>query len=136
MVIVACIDKLGNITADANRQINDILFIKRLWETTNEALLFINDCSRKKFFYYPMMYIDDNFLDQAEAEDYCFVENTDITPYVDRIDKIILYKWNKTFSSELKFDVSILKDYKIVSKESFLGSFHLRITEVIYEKNN
>lgn len=83
-----------------------------------------------------MMYIDDNFLDQAEAEDYCFVENTDITPYIDRIDKIILYKWNKTFSSELKFDVSILKDYKIVSKESFLGSFHLRITEVIYEKNN
>lgn len=50
MVIVACIDKLGNITADANRQINDILFIKRLWETTNEALLFINDCSRKNFF--------------------------------------------------------------------------------------
>lgn len=136
MVIVACIDKSGNIALNTNGQLNHIIFLIRLKVVSNEALLYMNCNSSQQFGYYPMKMIDDNFLDIAGEDSYCFVEDTDVTPYIDCIDKIILYKWNKKFSSRLKFDKSILNKFSIVSKKSFYGESFLKISEVVYEKNN
>lgn len=134
MVIVACIDKLGNIALNTNGQINHLIFLVRLKMISNEALLYMSYNSYLQFGCYPMIMIDDNFLDIAGEDSYCFVEDTDITPYIDRIDKIILYKWNKKFSSKLKFDNSILNKFNIVSQKSFYGDHFLKISEEVYEK--
>ena len=136
MVIVACIDKSGNIALNTNGQLNHIIFWVRLKVVSNEALLYMNFNSSRQFGYYPMKMIDDDFLDIAGEDSYCFVEDTDITPYIDRIDKIILYKWNKKFSSKFEFDKSILDNFSVVSKKSFYGEPFLKISEIVYEKNN
>lgn len=136
MVIVACIDKSGNIALNTNGQLNHIIFLVRLKVVSNEALLYMNSNSNLQFGFYPMIMVDDDFLDIAEEDSYCFVEDTDITPYINRIDKIILYKWNKNFSSKFKFDTSILDNFSIVSNKCFYGETFLKISEEIYEKNN
>ena len=47
--------------------------------------------------------IVDNSYTEAQAQDYCFVENVDINELQDNISKIYVYKWNRKYPSDVTF---------------------------------
>ena len=68
---------------------------------------------------------DDAFLMAAEeAGGWAFVENTDITGYLDRIDEMIVYHWNRLYLSDLSIPESFMKSFRTVTKELFRGTSH------------
>ncbi|MBQ4240387.1 MAG: hypothetical protein II672_04710 [Oscillospiraceae bacterium] len=68
---------------------------------------------------------EDEFLETADKENgWAFVENTDITGYLDRIDEMIVYHWNRLYLSDLKLPASFLKGFRTVVKEQFSGTSH------------
>jgi hypothetical protein len=78
---------------------------------------------------------DENFLELAAANDYCFVENRALALYVDRIDELVIYHWNRKYPTDTFFDIDLKKSgFILVSAEDFAGYSHDKITKEIFKK--
>lgn len=76
---------------------------------------------------------DDDYLIKADIDDYCFVEREDVKPYEDKIQKVIVFRWNRHYPSDLKFGID-LSTWHLVASEEFPGSSHLKIAMEVYER--
>ena len=61
------------------------------------------------------------------------VENTGLQAVEAKIEKIIVFWWNRHYPSDRKFDLDLSKWNK-VSEEEFAGYSHEKITKEVYEK--
>ena len=136
MIVIVCMDKTGGVAFNDRRQSQDLRLRERILNITNGKSLLMNSYSKKMFGDHPQIKVDEKFLENTLDDDYCFVENVDVVPYKDRIKKIILYKWNRTYPNDFKFGISLSSGWKLVQSEDFQGNSHEKITEVIYEKVN
>ena len=75
--------------------------------------------------------VDDAFLEKAGAGEYCFVENSPAAPYESRIEKIVLFKWNRAYPGDFFFDMD-LAAWKRIETEDFAGASHEKITQEVY----
>lgn len=67
--------------------------------------------------------------------DICFFELEHITEYADKIEQIIIYKWNRKYPSDKKFPFSPAdKGFTLTSTHDFAGNSHDNITEEIWTK--
>lgn len=136
MTIIICVDDRYGMTFNKRRQSQDKLLRARILRITKGKRLYMNAYSFKQFSEEnaPQIVVDDSFLDNAQSNDYCFVENVDIVPYLARIDKIILYKWNRKYPNDFAFEVSVLDGWTMDKTADFAGFSHDNITEEIYVK--
>ena len=75
--------------------------------------------------------VDDAFLEKAGTGEYCFVENLPSAPYESRIEKIVLFKWNRAYPGDFFFDM-VLSTWKRIETEDFAGASHEKITQEVY----
>lgn len=134
MVIITCIDKNGGMMYNGRRQSQDRILRKRILEITGTKKLLMNNYSKGMFGDHKNIYTNDNFLNIATDCDFCFVENVDITPFIQKISRFILYKWDKVYPNDVIFDILLLDGCKKVQSMDFQGSSHYIITEEIYER--
>ena len=79
--------------------------------------------------------IDDDFLKNAGDGDICFVENEALSGYMEKIDKIIVYKWNRRYPADLYLDIPLAEnEWQLVESYDFKGYSHEKITEEVYER--
>ena len=79
--------------------------------------------------------VDDRFLALAGEGDYCFVEDQAIEPFLDRIEDLILFCWNRVYPADQYFDRSLLEGgWTLRETEQFSGSSHAKITKEVYRK--
>ena len=69
-----------------------------------------------------------DFLDKAEEGDYCFAETTPLPEKIDNLESVILYHWNRTYPSTVKFPEELLAGMHMVHTEDFPGNSHDKIT--------
>ena len=132
MIIAVCVDDRMGMLFNHRRQSRDKVLIDDLM--TLAETVHINGFSEELFGDYPdRIEIDEDFLENAESEDVCFVENIDLEPYADKIDKVILYCWNRHYPSSLKFKVD-LSDDNCIEETEFAGNSHEKITREVYSK--
>ncbi len=72
---------------------------------------------------------------QNLLDEYVLFEE-DIHPYIDKIDTLILYFWNRIYPKDVYFNKAILSFYKEVDRCEFVGTSHEKITRVIYRKED
>lgn len=130
MTVIICTDDDFGMTFFGKRQSSDRVLTERILKNEN---LVISPFSAKLFEEYNVK-TDPDFLSNAGDTDVCFTENADITDYIEKISKIILYKWNRRYPSDKKFNKALLSGFTLVSAEDFAGYSHEKITEEIYEK--
>ncbi|MBR4072819.1 MAG: ribonuclease Z [Clostridia bacterium] len=137
MNIIVCLDDKNGMLFNKRRQSSDSELINRVLEIVGENKIWINSYSENLFESKKgNIIVDDNFLNCSEAGDYCFVENMDLTPFFEKIENIIIYRWNRNYPSDKKFPVEILsKRWKKNSSFDFKGNSHDKITEEIYKLN-
>ena len=76
-----------------------------------------------------------NFLDKARPGDFCFIENVAPSAYEDKIEKIILYRWNRNYPGDLYFDIPLEEHgWKLIETDDFAGRSHEKITKEVYER--
>lgn len=75
--------------------------------------------------------VDEAFLDKSHSV--CFVENQDITPYLPKIDTLVLFRWNRDYPADFFFTVD-LSQWNLISAEDFEGTSHEKITMEVYKK--
>ena len=77
--------------------------------------------------------IDDQCLEYAADGEFCFVEKENPGTVEEKIEKIILYRWNRVYPADVHFPIDF-SGWKLVQAEEFAGSSHEKITEEIYER--
>ena len=83
----------------------------------------------------PNVMIDNNYLALAGENDGCYVEKEDISPYIDKIDTIVLYKWNVRYPADTYFNISLLdSNWKKHSLNHFKGSSHDKIYKEVWKR--
>ena len=130
MNLVVCIDDRGGMLFNNRRQSSDRYVAQRILELTTGSRLLVDSYTAKLFDTGAV--VCDNLLESAQEQDYCFVENKDVASYVERAEKIIVFRWNRTYPADLHFPLDALSERKLFHSEEFSGYSHERIIMEIY----
>lgn len=131
MKLIICLDDKNGISFADRRQSRDKQQIVRMLETVGNAKLYISDYSATLFGSIPdNVIISSTPLYDAGQGDYCFVEREEV--FAEELEEIIIYRWNRVYPSDIKFDTELLVGKALASTFEFSGNSHEKITEEVY----
>ena len=133
MKIVVCLDDGDGMLFNNRRQSKDSALRRHLLQTVAGGRVWMNAYSAAQFSPEDGISVDEAFLEKAAPEDYCFVENEDISAYAHKVSGVILYRWNRQYPADRRFPVELFSArWKLVSREEFSGNSHPVITQEVY----
>lgn len=126
MRIMVCVDDDLGMMFNRRRQSKDQILLADMMSKVEK--LWIHSFSAKLLEEYEdKIIVDDDFLDKAGIQESCFVENKALVPYISKIEELVLYKWNRKYPSDFKFDID-LSEWELSSQNEFSGKSHEKIT--------
>lgn len=137
MNIIVCLDDKNGMMFNKRRQSQDKILRANIKELTKNTNLFMNDYSYKLY-----KDIDDgnikvceDFLNECDTNDFCLVENKLLHKYINKINAIIIYNWNRLYPADMHFDIDLQNtSWKLIDEQEFEGSSHEKITRKIYRR--
>lgn len=138
MIIIAAVDERNGILFNGRRQSQDRILRDHILDMTKKTILWMNNYSYKQFASAEekdRIRTDEDFMNKAGDGEFCFIENISVLPYENKIEKIILFKWNRVYPGDFYFDIDLSSEkWKVTETEEFAGSSHKKITKEVYEK--
>lgn len=132
MRVALCVDDLGGMLFNGRRQSRDRVLIADLLREAAPARLLISPFSAD-LFGADAVTASADFLQTAGAGELCFVENVPLAPHADRIDELILYRWNRRYPRDLTLDLDPLAaGLRLVEQTALAGYSHENITKERY----
>lgn len=131
MNIIICLDDKNGILFNHRRQSRDQAVCHRVLELTKDSALWMNGYSAK-LFPADKVRVDEDFLQVASSGEYCFVESAEFLEYGEKIERVIVYRWNKVYPSNVKIDSAFFSDKQLVERTDFVGNSHEKITQEVY----
>lgn len=135
MILILCLDDNNGMMFNNRRLSQDKKIRERILKITSGSKLFMNSYSYNQFKNenFNNIIVDEDFLKNASKSHYCFVENTNVSDYLNKVEKIIIYKWNRKYPSDVKLELN-LKDsvFKLNQSTNFQGNSHTKISEEVY----
>lgn len=135
MIVAVCIDDRGGMAFHRRRQSRDRLQRAdlletcrgRLWMDGGSAPLFAKEQARIR--------VDGGYLEKAGRGETCFVERPPLSPFVGRIEGVLLYRWNRVYPADAWFDLDLeALGFSLRERREFPGFSHPRITRDFYER--
>ena len=135
MIIITAVEDRNGLLFNHRRLSQDRVLRARMLERTAGRCLWMNAYSAKQFEQTDGIRIAEDFLARAGAGDFCFVETEHVLPYLDRIEGILLYRWNRRYPADLYFDLDVTAAPWVLKETfEFPGSSHPAITEEVYTR--
>lgn len=79
--------------------------------------------------------VNPDFLSLAGSGEICLVETDRLMPFIEKIEQVIIYNWNRTYPADVYLDLDLgLSQWERKGREEFTGVSHEKITEEIYER--
>ena len=75
--------------------------------------------------------VDESFLEKAGPGEPCFVEDRSVAPFAGRVERVVLYRWDRAYPADLYWDLS-LEGWTLARREEFPGFSHEIITKEVY----
>ena len=133
MRIIVCLDNHGGMLFNRRRQSKDSALRQHMLQMVAGGKLWMNGYSASQFSPEDDLCADEAFLEKAGPQDYCFVENEDISAYVSRVEQVIVYRWNRDYPRDMIFPETLVSSkWKLVSREDFPGNSHEKLTQEVY----
>ena len=139
MNIIICLDEDNGMMFNKRRQSQDRILRADLKEFIKDKDLYMNNYSYKlyKDIDNGNIKVSENFLEQCTENDFCLVEDKLLNNYINKINNIIIYKWNRIYPSDLYFDINLTSNsWELLETKEFEGSSHEKITRIIYRRVN
>ena len=131
MYLIVCLDDRGGMLFNHRRQSQDLALRADLLAMTRGSRLYMSDWSAKPFGDTPGITRSPDPLEEAGSGDWCFLEDRPLGALADRVEKLVIYRWNRTYPADLFFDLS-LRGWHLESSADFPGSSHEKITKETY----
>ncbi len=133
MNVIICLDDNNGMLFNNRRQSRDKAVLSDIFNDLKDEKLFITKFSEKL-----MAECCDKVVicdDTATLENgqWFFCENVDLTTFVDKIEKLVVYKWNRVYPSDFTCNL----DFSLFNLESeceLMGNSHPVITKQIFVK--
>ena len=134
MNVIVCIDEAGGMLFNGRRQSKDRILRQQARVLAQGRPLWMNSYTASQFAEDRFEIItEEDFLKHAPENAWCFVENSDLMPFIAEIQKIAVYRWNRIYPSDVKFPMEqFAGKWHLISTREFTGSSHERITEEVY----
>ena len=134
MKIFVCLDNQNGLMFNGRRQSMDKAVREKMLNLSGGSPLWMNAYSAGQFDDPPaQIVVDEQFLEKADAQDFCFVETCAFS--FEDVSDIFIFRWNRLYPADSTFDVqSLEKDFTLVSTEEFPGNSHEKITLEIYRR--
>lgn len=136
MNVIITIDDNQGMVFNKRRQSKDRELRKNILLQAGDNKLWMNEYSFRQFEEElgTNICVAEDFVEKAESGEYCFVENIPLTEYEDRIEMLVLYKWNRVYPSDLRFMIDLSSErWNLISGEEFVGSSHEKITKEVWK---
>ena len=134
MIAVVCVDDRGGMLFNRRRQSQDRVLRGDLLAQAAGRPVWMNGYSLGQFG--PEtgdLRTAEDCLDRAGKGELCFVETTDPAPWLERMEGLVLYRWNRRYPADLRFTLP-LEGWTPVRREEFAGSSHEKITKEVYKR--
>ena len=133
MNLILCLENDNGMMFNHRRESQDRSLIQRVLKVTGSETICVKPYSLSLF-----NAADDrirviNDYSQVNENEYFFDEDTDPVKFIDAIDKVIIYRWNRTYPADLRCTVD-MTNFQLTSSYDFEGTSHERITEEMYKK--
>lgn len=133
MILIVCVDDRGGMLFARRRQSQDRVLRDDLLREVGGAKLYMNAYSAKLFGSDDRITVAEDCLARAGEGEYCFVENLDPVPYTEKLEQIIVYRWNRHYPADFYFGVALeTPAWTRIRTEEFAGSSHEKITKDVY----
>ena len=134
MKLVCCVDDIMGMAFFGRRQSRDRLLYEDLAKESQGRAIHMQQRSASLFANTSAnISVSDSPWESAGSDEFCFVEFCAPSAFEAKADKIILYRWNRRYQSDIKFDID-LKSWKKLSEAEFSGSSHEKITKEVYTR--
>ena len=128
MTIYLCLDDRQGLRFNGRRQSKDRELIKDVLSSV-QGTLYVEPYSLKLFAEGTAAVTD------TVPSDGCFFAERPMAEHMDKIDKLVIYKWNRAYPADMYFDICPLEQgFRLVSKEDIQGYSHEKITKEVYIK--
>ena len=135
MILITAIDERGGLTFQHRRQSQDRILRERILALCGGQPLWVNAYTAKQF---PPeqaahLRIEEDFLQRAGEGEFCFLEDLPAAPYCDRMEQVILFRWNRRYPADFYFDIALTAPgWTLRQTEDFPGYSHEKITMEVY----
>lgn len=135
MNVILCIDDNFGMMFNKRRLSKDITLTKKIVEITKNSKLWLNKHSYALFEQLDTsnINVDENFLAEAANGEFCFVEDKELKPYEKWIEKLIVFRWNRSYPADQTLDIDLSK-WRLSETNEFEGNSHEKITMEVYVK--
>lgn len=135
MDVIVCLDDRRGMLFHGRRQSRDRRVIADILARLGDRRLRIGPCSAELFAGQTgAAAVSGRFLEEAGAEDVCFVEDQALAPWQDQIGRLTIYWWNRHYPSDRKLDLRLEEGWQLCSREEFPGYSHQTITREVYQR--
>ena len=130
ITVAVCVDDEMGMMFNSRRQSRDRVLIEELISST-KGKIYIHPYSKTLFGDSERVVISDDPLTECEEGGVVFVENLPILPHKAKIERLVIYRWNRAYPADVYLDIP-LEGFRMISKSKFVGSSHDKITKEIY----
>lgn len=132
MWLMACVDDSLGMAFNHRRQSQDRVLRGKMLDRAAGKPLWMSPYSAGQFDPLPRnIQVAEDFWARAGAGEYCFAELQAPGAWLDRLEGVVLYRWNRRYPSDLKFDLP-LERFVLRGRQDFAGHSHPQITEEVY----
>lgn len=135
MTLILCVDDRGGLAFNSRRQSQDRAVRQHILEDAHGARLWMSPYSARQFEGQDAAHItvDEGFWTKAAPEEFCFAELQDPAPWLNRVSRLILYRWNRVYPRDLVFPLPP-EGWRLTAREEFSGRSHETITKEVYTR--
>lgn len=135
MILIVCADDALGMMFNHRRQSRDRAVCADILKLTEGKKLWIKPYSAPLFSDAPdgAVTVAEDCLDHAGMGEYCFVEDCSAAPWAARVEQVILYRWNRRYPADLRFDIPLEPPcWRLAEQTDFAGNSHETITREVY----
>ena len=135
ITVAVCVDDNLGMTFLGKRVSRDRGLTAEFMEMAKGKKVFASPFSKIIFGDYPDVVLCDSPMNEAETGDFCFVENLKLRPYINDVETLVIYRWNRIYPYDMTFDIDpAAEGFILESSMDFVGSSHGKITKEVYKR--
>ena len=132
MTLIVCLDQKGGMLFNNRRQTLDYELVNIIAKSFSD--IHISHFS-EKYFQGAKCKISSNPFLEATEESTVFLEDTGAIDYIEKIDRLIIYRWDCVYPADTYFDITPKEvGFRLCGKVKFSTKVHADIVKEIYKK--
>ena len=133
MLVLLCLDQKNGMAFHQRRQSLDRAIRADLLTAAAGRPVWMTPYSARQFTEpEAVLRTSDAPLQETEREGLCFVEFPPLSAALDRIDTLVVYRWNRVYPTDQRLDLDLNTSFRLVSSTDIPGHSHEKITKEVY----